>query len=134
MRIVADFHGIVLLGTGDCTHPLWLAELQQKLKPTPQGLYEYQGMHFLLTTEVNNSFFSGGKGRRIHNVLFFPSIEVAQKANQRLSRYGDLSSDGVLRVRRRDLEILPGYDGEYGIVKIFKEEEEPVSEKQLSMF
>ncbi len=130
MRIVADFHlhsrysratssqldldllsrwakykGITLLGSGDCTHPLWLAELKQKLKPTSEGLYEYQGMQFLPTAEVNNTFLSGGKARRIHNVLFFPSIEMAEKANQRLGRYGDLSSDGrpTLHLSARDM-------------------------------
>ncbi|MBI3333127.1 MAG: DNA helicase UvrD [Candidatus Omnitrophica bacterium] len=119
MRIVADFHihsrysratssqldlellarwakykGITLLGTGDCTHPLWLAELKQKLKAGPGGLYQYQGVLFLLTAEVNANFVSGGKGRRIHNLLLLPSIEVAERLNQRLARYGDLASDG----------------------------------------
>ena len=32
-----------------------------------------------------------------------------------------------------NIEIVPGYDGEYGEVKIFKDGEEP-SEKQLSFF
>lgn len=119
MRIVADFHihsrysratssqldlellsrwarykGISLLGTGDCTHPLWMAELKQKLKPTPEGLYEYQGVRFLLTAEVNTTFLSGGRGKRIHHVLFLPSIEAAEALNRSLNRYGDLTSDG----------------------------------------
>ncbi len=133
MRIVADFHlhsrysratssqldldllarwakvkGITLLGTGDCTHPLWLAELKQKLKPTSQGLYEYQETLFIPTTEVNNTFFSGGRGKRIHNLLFFPSLEVAEKVNRQLARYGDLNSDGrpTLNLAARDLVKL----------------------------
>ncbi|MBI3615694.1 MAG: DNA helicase UvrD [Candidatus Omnitrophica bacterium] len=104
----AKYKGIGLLGTGDATHPLWLAELKQKLKPTSGGLYEYQGILFLPTAEVNNTFVSGGKSKRIHNLLFFPSIEAAEKVNSRLSRYGDLSSDGrpTLSLSARDLVKL----------------------------
>ena len=90
----AKYKGIHLLGTGDCTHPLWMMELTKKLKETAGGLYEYEGVHFWLTAEVNASFIVGGKSKRIHNVLFVPSIEVAQKLNQRLDRFGDLTSDG----------------------------------------
>lgn len=64
MRIVADLHihshysratspkltvpqlerwarikGVGLVGTGDCTHPAWLAELREKLEPAGEGLY-----------------------------------------------------------------------------------------------
>ena len=133
MRVVADFHihsrysratspqldldllaqwgrykGIHLLGTGDCTHPLWLSELKQKLKISSGGFYEYQGIQFLLTTEVNTHFVVGGKSRRIHNVLFVPSIPIAETLNQRLARYGDLTSDGrpSLNLSARDLVKL----------------------------
>ncbi|MBI3318418.1 MAG: DNA helicase UvrD [Candidatus Omnitrophica bacterium] len=104
----AKYKGITLLGTGDCTHPLWLAELRAKLKPTSGGLYEYQGTLFLLTAEVNANFLSGGKGKRIHNVLLVPSIEAAERLNARLSRFGDLSSDGrpTLNLSARDLVKL----------------------------
>ena len=43
-------------------------------------------------------------------------------------------AQGVLRVRSGQLTILPGFDGEYGQVKIFKEAEEPVGEKQMTLF
>ncbi len=104
----AQYKGITLLGTGDCTHPLWLAELKQKLKPTSGGLYEYQGILFLLTSEVNASFLVGGKSHRIHNLLFLPDIPTAEELNRRLSRYGDLTSDGrpTLNLSARDLVRL----------------------------
>ncbi len=96
------------MGTGDCTHPLWLAELKQKLKVTPEGLYEYNGVRFLLTAEVNNYFFVGGKSKRIHNILFLPSIEVTEALNRALGRYGDLASDGrpALNLSAADLVKL----------------------------
>ena len=101
----ARYKGIQLLGTGDCTHPLWMQELKQKLRLTSGGLYEYQGVQFLLTTEVNNQFVSQGKTKRIHNLLFLPSIEAAEAVNKKLGRYGDLASDGrpLLRLTARDL-------------------------------
>lgn len=35
--------GIALLGTGDFTHPKWLAELEAKLTPLGNGLFTYEG-------------------------------------------------------------------------------------------
>ena len=40
-------------------------------------------------------------------------------------------AEGVIRVRKKELDIKPGYDGEYGRVKIFPE---PEKEKQMSLF
>ena len=35
----AQLKGITVVGTGDCVHPGWLAELQEKLEPAEPGLY-----------------------------------------------------------------------------------------------
>ncbi|MBI1953757.1 MAG: DNA helicase UvrD [Candidatus Omnitrophica bacterium] len=104
----AGYKGISLLGTGDATHPLWLHELKSKLTQGPDGLYRYQGVRFILTAEVNNNFFCAGKGRRIHNLLFLPSFETAERLNRTLARYGDLTSDGrpTLNLSARDLVRL----------------------------
>jgi len=123
MRFIADFHlhskfsratskemevetlgrwakkkGISLLGTGDFTHPTYFAELRSKLIPTGNGLFELKKgekeVKFILTTEVSNIYTQGGKVRRIHNLIFVPSFEVAEAIRSKLGNLGKLSSDG----------------------------------------
>ena len=45
-------------------------------------------------------------------------------------------AEGIKRVREKDLKIVPGHDGEYGMVKIFRPErkEEQPQEDQLKLF
>ena len=90
----AKIKGIDLLGTGDFTHPQWLGELKKNLEPVEYGIYRHGDTSFILTAEVSNIYFKAGKSRRIHNVLFAPSFEVAIEVNKALSQYGDLYSDG----------------------------------------
>jgi len=42
-------------------------------------------------------------------------------------------AEGIKRVRSKKLNILPGFDGEYGKIKIFDEEEKKEDE-QLTLF
>lgn len=133
MRIIADFHihskysratstemdvehladyarlkGITLLGTGDFTHPVWLAELKTKLKNTAPGLYQYNGIYFVLTGEVSTIFSVSGELKRVHLIIFAPSFEVVEKLNVRLATYGRLTGDGrpTLSISARDLTKL----------------------------
>ncbi|MFH1779426.1 MAG: endonuclease Q family protein, partial [Candidatus Omnitrophota bacterium] len=101
----AKLKGITLMGTGDFTHPVWLMELKDKLTPSTDGLYEYNGVHFILTCEVYNNFYVEGKAKRIHNIIFAPSFDVVEKLNNKLQGYGDLVSDGrpILHLNARDL-------------------------------
>ena len=123
MRFIADFHihskysratskdmevetlaqwakkkGITLLGTGDFTHPTYLAELRAKLEPLGNGLLKLkkgdQEIRYILTTEVSNMYTQGGKGRRIHTLIFAPSFEVVEAIRSKLGNLGKLSSDG----------------------------------------
>lgn len=104
----AKTKGIHLMGTGDFTHPFYLAELKQNLVPMGNGLFIHQDTHFILTAEVCTDFFSDGKGRRIHNVIFAPSFQTAERINAQLQNYGRLASDGRpdLRLDARDLVRL----------------------------
>ncbi len=86
--------GVGVLGTGDFTHPLWLRELEETLRPTGRGLLEFDGVHFCLTAEVNTLFYKRGKAHNIHHVLLAPSFEAVTRINQELGRFGSLSLDG----------------------------------------
>ncbi len=90
----AKLKGIDLVGTGDFTHPTWFEELKRKLKPTPEGLLEYNGIKFILTAEVSNMYSKGGKGRRIHTLIFAPDFETVEKINKKLANRGNIVSDG----------------------------------------
>jgi len=103
------YKGLKLVGTGDFTHPLWLGDIKTYLKPAGYGFYQYNDIYFILTAEVNNIYTKNNKIRRIHNIIFVPSIEIAEKLNKKLSQYGNLLSDGrpILRLDSEDLlEIL----------------------------
>jgi len=43
-------------------------------------------------------------------------------------------AEGIMRVREGKVEIEPGYDGEYGKIKIFAEGERKSISKQTSLF
>lgn len=90
--------GIGVLGTGDFTHPAYFGELRAKLVPSAPGLYTLKKgggtVHFMLTVEVSNVFSQGGRSRRIHTLVFAPSLEVVERINTRLAKRGKLSADG----------------------------------------
>jgi uncharacterized protein (TIGR00375 family) len=98
LSLWAKRKGIKLLGTGDFTHPLYLLDLKSKLRPLGSGLFarpeDPEGTHFMLTAEVSNMFTQGGKGRRVHTLIFAPSFEVVERINAQLGKLGKISSDG----------------------------------------
>ena len=98
LSLWAKRKGIKLLGTGDFTHPLYLLDLKSKLQPLGSGLLarpeDPDGTHFMLTAEVSNMFTQGGRGRRVHTLIFAPSFEVVERMNAQLGKLGKISSDG----------------------------------------
>ena len=90
----AKLKGIDLIATGDFTHPFWFTELKKKLKPFSEGIYEYNGVKFILNVEISSIYSKGGKVRKIHNLVFAPSLEIVEKINQELGKIGNLTSDG----------------------------------------
>jgi uncharacterized protein (TIGR00375 family) len=90
----AKFKGIELLGTGDFTHPGWLKELRFKLEPKGGGIYHYRGVNFIFSAEVCSIFTKDDRVRKVHTLLYAPSLEAAEEINARLKVHADLASDG----------------------------------------
>lgn len=90
----AKLKGISILGTGDFTHPDWLKELKTGLGTSQTGIYEYNGVNFVLSSEVSSIFETGGKVRKVHILLLAENFEVVDQINERLEKLGRLESDG----------------------------------------
>jgi uncharacterized protein (TIGR00375 family) len=92
--------GMGLVATGDWTHPLWFREIQANLEELGNGLLKLKDAAptdplFLLATEVSCIYSQGGKGRRIHTLIWVPSLSSAEKINKEMTRQGcNLLSDG----------------------------------------
>lgn len=127
----AQVKGIHLIGTGDFTHPGWLAELEHQLAPAEQGLFRLKdpaippalpgttpepiNIRFALTAEISSIYKRHGKVRKVHNIIFCPDLESARAFNARLATIGNIHSDGrpILGLDSRDLleivlEHIPG--------------------------
>ena len=102
----ARIKGIDLLASADFTHPDWFEHTKRTLRPTGDGLYEYEGGRFVLGTEVNCNGYQGGRNRRIHMLMFAPSIKVVERINAALSRKGLLASDGRPTLHLTPRELL----------------------------
>ena len=118
----AQIKGIQVVATGDITHPGWLAEIKTKLEPAELGLFrlkeEYAKLmwsevpaackgevRFILSGEISNIYKKEDRVRKNHNVVFFPSIEVAEKFQSTLEKIGNIRSDGrpILGLDARNL-------------------------------
>lgn len=106
--------GINLIGTGDFTHPDWLKELKQKLKPIENtGIYSYDNMNFMLTTEISTIYEQDNKVRKIHHVIHVPNFEIIDQINNAFEKKGAaLGIDGRLMLKNVSsdqlVEILMG--------------------------
>ena len=109
--------GIQLLGTGDFLHPLWLTELKSQLTEDGSGFLSQgskedqssEGVRFVLTVEVASIYSQGGKGRRIHNLIFMPSFEAAEKFQKALlTKRATLGSDGrpIVGIPSKELLLM----------------------------
>jgi uncharacterized protein (TIGR00375 family) len=91
--------GLSLLGTGDFTHPAYFQEIRTQLEETGKGLLRLKKGKaddplFLLTAETSHIYTQGGKGRRVHMMIFAPGMAAAEKINLRLGALGNVKSDG----------------------------------------
>ena len=91
----AQLKGITVVGSGDCSHPGWLEELQEKLQPAEPGLYRLKAdLRFLLSAEISSIYKKNGRTRKVHNLVFLPNMDAARKLQATLARIGNIQSDG----------------------------------------
>lgn len=92
----AKIKGVQVVATGDFTHPQWFKELKLGLenKDNQTGLYEFNGVKFILSVEVANLFHINGELKKMHHVILAPNFEIAAQINDRLGKRGNLAADG----------------------------------------
>lgn len=114
--------GIAVVGTGDCVHPGWLAELKDKLLPDGSGLFRLKPeieaevlrtlppscrnpVRFMLSTEISTIYKKGDRTRKIHHLIYAPDFAAVDRLAASLARIGNIASDGrpILGLDSRDL-------------------------------
>jgi uncharacterized protein (TIGR00375 family) len=116
--------GIALLGTGDVTHPAWRDHLRESLVEAEPGLYRLNpddeaavdrklppllaaqpNARFMLSVEISTIYKAGDRTRKVHHLIYLPSLAAAERFAARLGRVGNLASDGrpILGLPSRDL-------------------------------
>ena len=103
--------GIELVATGDWTHPLWFKFIKDQLKETSSGIFTLKERpnetQFLLSTEISSIYTQGGKVRRVHNLIFSPSIATSEKIIKELIHRGcNLMADGRPIVGVSSVDLL----------------------------
>lgn len=103
--------GITVVGTGDFTHPAWLAELKDKLIPAEPGLFRLRpdqerdiatrlprachgATRFMLSVEISTIYKKGEYTRKIHHLIYVPDFACAERVIESLAKIGNLASDG----------------------------------------
>ena len=99
--------GIDIVATGDFTHPKWFQHIKDCLVEKNNGVYQlntesripnpetHSKTQFVLGTEVAVIKKHKNQTRRVHLCIFAPSIQVAEKFNNKLDTKGfNLKSDG----------------------------------------
>lgn len=105
-----EMRGINIVATGDFTHPAWFLSIQTKLIESGDGIYKLKDgsskTKFIIGTEVASIKKHKDKTRRVHLLIFSPSIEASYKLNKKLDADGfNLKSDGrpILGMTCKDL-------------------------------
>ncbi|HEY4022269.1 MAG TPA: UvrD-helicase domain-containing protein, partial [Pseudonocardiaceae bacterium] len=125
--------GITVIGTGDLTHPAWAEEIRTKLVPAEDGLFQLRDdldrevlrtlpaschtpVRFLLEVEISTIYKRGDKTRKVHHLCYLPDIAAGEEFTRRLSKIGNLGSDGrpILGLDSRDLLEITLESGEGG--------------------
>lgn len=121
LPVMAQFakkKGLDILSTSDWTHPIWFREIKAQLEEAEEGLFriknDERGTRFLLSVEISSIYSQGGKVRRIHNLIWSPSLVTCEKITKELIKRGcNLGSDGraIIGLSAKQLiELVLGID------------------------
>ena len=138
LAVWGGIKGIDVLGTGDFTHPAWRDELRAALElDSASGLYRLKKPLspadlareapevcslplkqplFMLQAEISSIYKKGDKVRRVHNLVYMPDFDSADRFCKRLEGIGDLRTDGrpILSLdSKRLLEMVLEFPGAY---------------------
>ena len=106
--------GLSVMSTGDFTHPAWRDELRRDLvfdentglyrvrEETPvedeiPGFSRPDGVRdplFLIQAEISSIYKKDGAVRKVHNLVFMPTLDSADKLSSKLAAIGNITSDG----------------------------------------
>src|SRR5262245_53645304 len=95
--------GIGVVATGDFTHPVWRAELKDKLIPAEPGLFRLRDdiaravavalppscradVRFMLEVEISTIYKKADRTRKIHHLIYAPDFATADRISERLAR------------------------------------------------
>ena len=123
MAKYAKIKGVNLMGTGDFQHPKWQRHLKENLTEDDTGILRTKdNFPFMLTSELSLIYTQGGKGRKVHNVIWAKSLEVAAQVSETLLKYGRIDYDGrpifgmscpefvdIMKGVDKDIEIIPAH-------------------------
>jgi DNA helicase-2/ATP-dependent DNA helicase PcrA len=114
----ARLKGLAVLGTGDFTHPAWRAAIGSELVPAEPGLFRLKPeleraveadlpaacregvipfsspVRFALQVEISTIYKRDGATRKVHHIILVPGLKEADALIARLSKIGNLKSDG----------------------------------------
>jgi len=112
-----EIRGIDVVATGDMTHPAWFASIKEELEEVNDGVFSLKNgksvTRFVLGTEVACIYKDKDVVRRVHVLLFMPTLAAVEKLNYVLEveRGKNIRSDGrpILGISSKELLKIQTY-------------------------
>ncbi len=106
-----EIRGIDILATSDFTHPAWFSHMKEWLVEDNDGVYKLKDgsskTRFVIGTEIASIKKHKDKTRRVHHLIFAPSLEVAERFNKVLDDRGiNITADGRPIIGMTSYDIL----------------------------